>query len=114
MKTKKLSVNTICVRCGYTPKNGEPIEGFQANAEDAEVVEAYRLAFQQQLTHTNLHFDQHAADCGLTEHAVMVCHVLYEFLKLHKFGNGAAVPLVFGYARLIAFVLLVTYHTICV
>lgn len=26
MKTKKLSVNTICVRGGYTPKNGEPIE----------------------------------------------------------------------------------------
>ena len=26
MKTKKLSVNTICVRCGYTPKNGEPID----------------------------------------------------------------------------------------
>ena len=41
----------------------------------------------------------------------MVCHVLYKFLKLHKFGNGTAVPLVFGYARLIAFVLLVTYHT---
>lgn len=26
MKTKKLSVNTICVRGGYTPKNGEPEE----------------------------------------------------------------------------------------
>lgn len=26
MKTKKLSVNTICVMGGYTPKNGEPIE----------------------------------------------------------------------------------------
>nr|DAG69274.1 MAG TPA: O-acetylhomoserine aminocarboxypropyltransferase [Bacteriophage sp.]DAO38549.1 MAG TPA: O-acetylhomoserine aminocarboxypropyltransferase [Caudoviricetes sp.] len=26
METKKLSVNTICVRGGYTPKNGEPIE----------------------------------------------------------------------------------------
>ena len=26
MKTKKLSVNTICVSGGYTPKNGEPIE----------------------------------------------------------------------------------------
>ena len=26
MRTKKLSVNTICVRGGYTPKNGEPIE----------------------------------------------------------------------------------------
>lgn len=26
MKTKKLSVNTICVRGGYTPNNGEPIE----------------------------------------------------------------------------------------
>lgn len=26
MKTKKLSVNTICVRGGYTPKNGEPTE----------------------------------------------------------------------------------------
>ena len=26
MKTKKLSVNTICVSGGYTPKNGDPIE----------------------------------------------------------------------------------------
>ncbi len=26
METKKLSVNTICVRGGYTPKNGEPDE----------------------------------------------------------------------------------------
>ena len=26
METKKLSVNTICVRGGYTPKNGEPFE----------------------------------------------------------------------------------------
>lgn len=39
--------------------------GFQANAEDAEAVEAYRLAFQQQLTHTNLHLDQHAVTTSM-------------------------------------------------
>ena len=31
MKTKKLSVNTICVRGGYTPKNGEPCVNPAAN-----------------------------------------------------------------------------------
>ena len=36
--------------------------GLQTDAEDTEVVEVYRLTFQQQLTQTVLRLNQHATD----------------------------------------------------
>ena len=51
MKTKKLSVNTICVRGGYTPKNGEPIErdykGWQGSREEFPRLYADVCRFQE-------------------------------------------------------------------
>lgn len=77
-----------------------------AKREDAEFVDTYGLALQQQFTQAGFHFDEHAAYCGLREYAVMICHVLDELVELKQFVYKPSVPLAVGTATCVLVLIL--------